>query len=61
MLQGMIDTTKRAWKMPWNGNEYGKNKVIRLSRQPSPVQIVIDQKQLENVEYCKYLGSTMTN
>jgi hypothetical protein len=32
-----------------------------ISGQPSPVQIMIDQKQLENVEYLNYLGSTTTN
>jgi hypothetical protein len=47
--------------MMWNGNECGKSKVIRISRQPSPVQIMIDQKQLEKVEYMNYLGSTITN
>jgi hypothetical protein len=31
-------------------------KVMRISRQPSPVTIMVDQKQLENVEYFKYLG-----
>jgi hypothetical protein len=29
--------------------------------QPSPVQIKLDQCQLENVEYCNYLGSIITN
>jgi hypothetical protein len=38
-----------------------KTKVIRISRQPSTVTIMIDQKQLENVEYFKYLGSILTN
>ena len=33
---------------------------MRISRQPSPVTITIDQKQLENVEYFKYLGSMLT-
>jgi hypothetical protein len=27
-----------------------KTKVMKISRQPSPVKIMIDQKQLENVE-----------
>jgi hypothetical protein len=31
-----------------------KTKVIKISRQPSPVKIVIDQKQLENVDFFKY-------
>ena len=34
---------------------------MRISRQPFPVKIVIDQKQLENVESFKYLGSVLTN
>jgi hypothetical protein len=29
--------------------------------QTSPMKIMIDQKQLENVEYFKYLGSMITN
>jgi hypothetical protein len=39
----------------------GKTKVMRISRQPFPVQIMIDQKQLENVESFKYLDSILTN
>ena len=38
-----------------------KTKVMRISRQPFPVKIMIDQKQLENVESFKYLGSLLTN
>ena len=38
-----------------------KTKVMRISRQPSPVKIMIDQKQLENVECFKYLGILLTN
>jgi len=34
-----------------------KTEVMRISRQPFPVKIMIDQKQLENVESFKYLGS----
>ena len=34
---------------------------MRISRQPFPVKITIDQKQLENVEYFKYVGSILTN
>jgi len=47
--------------MLWNGNECGKNKIMRISRQPFPVKIMIDQKQLENVESFKYLGTILTN
>jgi hypothetical protein len=38
-----------------------KTEVMRISRQPSPVKIIIDQKQLENVVSFKYLGSILTN
>jgi hypothetical protein len=38
-----------------------KTKVIRISRQPSAVTIMIDQEQLENVECFKYLCSKLTN
>jgi hypothetical protein len=38
-----------------------KTKVMRSSMQPSPIKIMIDQKQLENVEYFSYLGSMITN
>jgi hypothetical protein len=47
--------------MLWNGNECGKNKTMRISIQPFPVKLVIDQKQLENVKSFKYLGSMLTN
>ena len=46
--------------MVWNGIECGKTKVMRISRQPLQVKIIIDQKQLENVESFKYLGSIIT-
>ena len=61
VLQGMID------KLIECGRYYGmemnveKTKVMRISRQPSPVTITIDQKQLENVKYFKYLGSMLTD
>jgi hypothetical protein len=47
--------------MLWNGNECGKTKVMRISRQPFPVKITTDQKLLENVESFKYLGSILAN
>ena len=37
-----------------------KTKVMRISGQPSPITITIDQKQLENVKCFKYLGSMLT-
>ena len=38
-----------------------KKKVMIILRQPFPVKIMIDQKQLENVESFKYLDSILTN
>jgi hypothetical protein len=38
-----------------------KNKIMGISRQPLPVKIMIDQKQLESVESFKYLGGILTN
>ena len=38
-----------------------KTKVMRISRQPFLVKIMIDQKQLQNVGSFKYLGSILTN
>jgi hypothetical protein len=34
---------------------------MRISRQPSTVQTIKDQKQLKNVKYFHCLGSTITN
>ena len=57
VLQDVID------KLTETGRRYGmevnveKTKVVRISRQPFPVKIMIDQKQLEKVESFKYLGS----
>jgi hypothetical protein len=44
--------------MEWKKN-VEKSRAIRISRQPSPLQVTIDQKQLENVEHFSYLGSMM--
>jgi hypothetical protein len=38
-----------------------KTKVMRISRQPYPSQIMMDQKLLENVEYFNYLSRMITN
>ena len=50
VLQDMIDKLieiGRCYGMEMNVE---KTKVMRISRQPLPVKIIIDQKQLENVE-----------
>jgi hypothetical protein len=38
-----------------------KKKINRISSQSLPVKIMMVQKQLENVETFKYLGSILTN
>jgi hypothetical protein len=38
-----------------------KTEVIKISRQPSAVYVMIFQKQLENLEYFNYIGSMITN
>jgi len=43
------------------GWKCGKNNVIKISRQPSLIQIVVDQKQQENVDYFNYLSSIVTD
>jgi hypothetical protein len=61
VLHGIIDRLIEI------GRHYGmcmnveKTMVMRLSRQPSPIKIMIDQKQLLNVEYFNYFGSMITN
>ena len=58
----MIDKTCSNRKMQSNGNECEKNLItMRISRQPSRIKIMIDQKQQENVEYFNYVGSIITN
>ena len=61
VLQGMIDKlfeTGRYYGMEMNVE---KTKFMRISRQPSPVTITIDQSQLENMKCFKYLGSMLTD
>lgn len=41
--------------------EKKKTEVMRISRQQSTVQIMIDQKQQENVEYLNYLHSLIND
>ena len=49
-LQGMFDKLTEIGRCYGMEMNVEKTKVMRISRQPSPVTIMIDQKQLENVE-----------
>ena len=60
VLQSMTDKLieiGRCYGMEMNVE---KTKVMRISRQPFPVKIMIDQKELENESF-EYLGSILTN
>ena len=38
-----------------------KNRVMRISSEPTPLQIMVDKKQLKNVECFNCLSSIITN
>ena len=61
VLQGTIDKLIEIGRYFGMEMNVEKTKVMRISRQPSPVTITIDQKQLENVKYFIYLGSILTD
>ena len=61
VLQDMIDKLIEIGGCCGMEMKVKKTKVMRISRQPFPVKIMVDQKQLENVESFKYLGSSLTN
>jgi hypothetical protein len=61
VLQDMIDILieiERCYGMEMNME---KTNVMLISRQPFPVKLMVHQKQPENVECFKYLGSMLTN
>jgi len=60
VLQGMIDKLNEIGRCNGIEMKVEKTKVMRISRHPSPVTIMIERKQLENVEYFKYFGSMLT-
>jgi hypothetical protein len=48
--------------MLWNENECGETKLMRILRQPIPVKLKIDQKQLGTVEFFfKYVDNMLAN
>jgi len=60
-LQGMIERLTEIGQCYVMERYVETTKVMRISREPSPIQIMTDQKQLKNVEYFNYLGSMITN
>ena len=61
VLQDMIDKLIEIGKCYGMEMNVERRKLMRISRQPFPVKIVIDQKQLESVESFKYLSSILIN
>jgi len=53
VLQGMIGKLTEIGRCYGMEMNVKKTKLMRISRQPSPVTIMIDQKQLKNVECFK--------
>ena len=61
VLQGVIGRLIEIGKLSELENNVEKSEIMRISRQPSPVQIVTGQKQPENVQHFNYLRSRKTN
>jgi hypothetical protein len=61
VLQDMIDRIIEIGRRYGMEMNVGKTKIMKISRQPSSMKIMINQKQLENVEYFNYLGSMITS
>jgi len=61
VIQGVTDTLIKAGRGHGVEMTGEKTKVKRISWQPSPVQNMINQKHLENVEYLSNLGSLIMN
>jgi len=61
VLQGVIDSLIGIGKCYVMEVEDWKSKVMRISRQQSPVQTMINRKQMENVEHFSCLDSTITS
>jgi hypothetical protein len=60
VLQGMIDRVIEIGGCYGMEVDVEESKVLRISRQPSSLQIMIDDKQPKNVEYFNYLCKTIT-
>jgi hypothetical protein len=64
VLQGMLERlneSARYYGIEKKGKECSKGKVMRISRQPSLMQIVLLLKQSENEKYFNFSGNIITN
>jgi hypothetical protein len=61
VFQDIIDKLIEVRRIYGMETNVEKTKVMRISRKPFPVKLMIDQRQLEHVECFKYLGSMLTN
>jgi hypothetical protein len=61
VLQGMLDRLTEIGRCYGMEMNVDKTKLMKISRELSTLQIMIDQKQLENVEYFNYLGSMIND
>jgi hypothetical protein len=55
MINGMIARVTKFKKWCVMEKNMEKFEVMRISRKPSPLMIMVDQERPENVEYLKYL------
>ena len=60
VLLGVIDRLNETGRYCGMEINVEKFKVMRISRQRDPIQIMIQQKQRKNVKYFSYLGSMIT-
>jgi hypothetical protein len=60
-LHGVTDSLFETGRLCGMEMNVEKAKVMKTSRQPSPIKSRIDQTQLEDVEYFSYLGSMITH
>jgi hypothetical protein len=61
VLQDMIDKLTEIVRCYGREINVEKTKLMKISRQPFPLKLTVDQKQMEKVESFKYLGSMLTN
>jgi hypothetical protein len=57
----MFDRLTENGRCYWMMMNVEKTELMGISRQPAPLQMIIDHSQLHNVEYFNYLGSMISN